>query len=396
MSAAGDLAAEARPSTGSGFSSTCDVLVVGGGPAGIGAALTMAGAGRSVTMLEANRVGGSWLLRRSLGDDLRRAKVALAALEISVLENTTCLGLYPEEGIAAAVGPGGPGEVRYDVVVMATGAYDRPLSFSGNDLPGIIGLRGFESFAGQGSFDSKLRIGVFGGSAEVERARAMADETDVSLSWIASPDEVPDLGVPAHSAVQLHRAQGRRAISSVVLSSGARLECDFLVLGFTQPTWELAAAAGAPISFAGRPPVVVAESRVDPPVVVVGEAAGDLGIRTACEDAEGRVRSWLRGEPAPTRVGETAQDPAPICDDAFVCFCEDVRVRDVQKAVAEGFTHTELLKRRTGISTGPCQGKLCMPAFLEVATSLGVSPELPTTRPPLRPVRLADLGSARV
>ena len=56
----------------------------------------------------------------------------------------------------------------------------------------------------------------------------------------------------------------------------------------------------------------------------------------------------------------------------------------------------ETLKRRTGALTGPCQGKYCMDRFLALC---GPTPEagpgfvLPTARPPIRPVRLADLAS---
>ncbi len=71
----------------------------------------------------------------------------------------------------------------------------------------------------------------------------------------------------------------------------------------------------------------------------------------------------------------------------MVCFCEDVRVHEVRAELAAGYTDPELVKRRTGALTGPCQGKSCLQAF----ACLAGTDTVPTARPPLRPVRLGDL-----
>src|SRR5262249_44104784 len=41
----------------------------------------------------------------------------------------------------------------------------------------------------------------------------------------------------------------------------------------------------------------------------------------------------------------------------FVCLCEDVTVKDIDQAVAEGFDNIETLKRYATVNMGPCQGK---------------------------------------
>ncbi len=60
---------------------------------------------------------------------------------------------------------------------------------------------------------------------------------------------------------------------------------------------------------------------------------------------------------------------------------------------AAGYTDPELIKRRTGALTGPCQGKYCLQAFACLAGTdrPTASRPLPTARPPLRPIRLGDL-----
>ncbi|MFN8233875.1 MAG: glycine cleavage T C-terminal barrel domain-containing protein [Actinomycetota bacterium] len=83
----------------------------------------------------------------------------------------------------------------------------------------------------------------------------------------------------------------------------------------------------------------------------------------------------------------------------FACTCMDVTVKELEKAVAEGFDSMELLKRYTTVSMGPCQGKACMLASQRLcARALGSSFERvgPTTsRPPWTPVELGTLAGAR-
>lgn len=79
---------------------------------------------------------------------------------------------------------------------------------------------------------------------------------------------------------------------------------------------------------------------------------------------------------------------------AFVCFCEDVRARELDDELRADASDPEILKRRTAVLTGPCQGKYCLPAFAAAVNGRHWPPpgwHLPTGRPPLRPVRIGDL-----
>jgi bacterioferritin-associated ferredoxin len=77
----------------------------------------------------------------------------------------------------------------------------------------------------------------------------------------------------------------------------------------------------------------------------------------------------------------------------MVCFCEDVRAWEIRAERAAGYEDPELLKRRTGALTGPCQGKYCLQSFACLANVMprGGVAAMPAARPPLRPVRLGDL-----
>ena len=83
-------------------------------------------------------------------------------------------------------------------------------------------------------------------------------------------------------------------------------------------------------------------------------------------------------------------------DKCFVCVCEDVTTKDVERAVAEGFDSIELSKRYTTVTMGPCQGKLCqLPSIRLYARTTGVAEEAvgtTTARPPWAPVELGLLA----
>lgn len=82
-------------------------------------------------------------------------------------------------------------------------------------------------------------------------------------------------------------------------------------------------------------------------------------------------------------------------DTVFVCLCEDVTLADVARGFEQGFREPETLKRYTGACTGPCQGKLCVQAFVDSVAALAgrVALRRPSIRPPLSPVPLGVLAT---
>lgn len=83
---------------------------------------------------------------------------------------------------------------------------------------------------------------------------------------------------------------------------------------------------------------------------------------------------------------------------SFVCRCEDVTVGEVDRTLAGGLTTVEEIKRYTGLGTGPCQGKECVPVLCRMLIARGVlTPERAqpfTARPPIEPVTFATLAAA--
>lgn len=361
-----------------------DVLVVGGGPSGMAAAARIADAGIFVTIVTRGTLGGSAPVDPSRGSALEHDLETLRGRGAELMSGTLCLGLYEQENVAAALGPNGPFTIRFERLVVATGAYDRLPLVPGNDLPGLIGLRAFERLAPHGAFARAKRVGFVGGAAELARARATGERSEITL-W----------SVPLDGRDALVRIGGRRRVRTVHPASGRPRGCDLLICGITQPTFELQLHAGRRAIVEGVPPLVRTLGPAHMPMLVVGEAAGWVDPQETVAAARRDAATWIAGgSSADTREPGIASfaSPRPPDPDAFVCLCEDVRVRDIVRSVADGFDDLELLKRRTGATTGPCQGKLCLGLLCEAAASVGVEASIPTMRPPLRPVRIASLG----
>jgi NAD(P)H-nitrite reductase large subunit len=77
----------------------------------------------------------------------------------------------------------------------------------------------------------------------------------------------------------------------------------------------------------------------------------------------------------------------------IACRCEDVTLHDLDDAITRGYKDLESLKRYTGFGTGWCQGKGCVALCAAHLVARGGSAALPITpRPPVHPLRLADLA----
>ena len=138
-----------------------DVLVIGAGPSGLAAALSAARSGARVILLdEQAELGGSLLASRTELVDgtpaiewVAQAAATLAeAEEVTVLTRTAAFGSYDDNyvlavedraGSSSAPQPDGFSRqrvwhIRAAQVILANGAYERPLVFAGNDVPGVM------------------------------------------------------------------------------------------------------------------------------------------------------------------------------------------------------------------------------------------------------------------
>lgn len=313
-----------------------DVLVVGGGPSGLAAAERAAAAGSRVALAEtvANRA-------------------APLAADAQVLDGATVVGWY--DGVVTAIDDETLWSIRAESIVAATGSYERVPSVRGADRPGVMGARLVHRLVTHDRVVPGARPLLVGDSdALAEVAAALIDAGAPPVR------QVPTTG--------LRRVLGRRRVTGAIVDIDGRPRresVDLVVFADRTPNLDLVLAAGAAVERrdGALMPVLDDNGRTTvPSLSVVGSAAGRPS-----------------GVAQPT--GRT-----------LVCFCEDVHADEIRAQLAAGYDDPELLKRRTGALTGPCQGKYCLQAFAGAAIGAGAERTgLPTARPPLRPVRLGDL-----
>jgi sarcosine oxidase subunit alpha len=383
-------ASEARSDTVAGRparSLETDVLVIGGGPAGLNAAIGAAQAGARVVLIEADRAG-------------RQAEVeaAASAAGVDLRPGTTAIGWY--EGIVAAITDEEHLEIAAGAIIAATGSYERVPLVPGADRPGVLGARRVLELVD--------RHGVLPGDHALLVGQGSDLEAAGDALWRAGIAELVG-PVPTTSLVTIRggttvtgadiRVEGRREHHAV----------DLVVFGDRSPNLDLVLAAGGTVRSVDGTliPVVDEHGRTTiPNLLVAGSAAGrsrasDRGVdlatatgRAAARIASGhRPRSTRRAEAVLTATEAPPPRAAAIARGAIVCFCEDVRAWEIHAEQQHGYRDPELIKRRTGALTGPCQGKQCLQAFA-CSTAVSGTDEnvtLPTARPPLRPIRLGDL-----
>jgi len=172
-------------------------------------------------------------------------------------------------------------------------------------------------------------------------------------------------------------ARGRRRVSGVVIADGNQrhtIRCDTLVLslGYSARDGLLRQATHCTVDAAGD--VVLPGGSVD---------SAMLSGRNAARQAPGVA------PPEPS-----ALPPAPT--DGIVCTCEDVSASELAEAWREGFRSTEILKRYTTATMGPCQGALCHGYLRSFVRNRSADTQwaAPTTaRPPARPLTLEDAAA---
>lgn len=398
-----------------------EVLVVGGGLAGLAAAAEAEARGAEVVLVEELELGG-WLnlfepevggavgagaLRiRELMEKIRTRKRIRVLMGVAV-------GAY-EDNLLAVAGSDTFYEVRYGQMIVASGGYERLPIFEDNDRPGIMLSTGALKLAREGLALDKPVVVVdqngFGAAvARQLKLKGIEVETLVRYPGVSGEIE-PGCDVIEGKVVRAEWSGGRlRALKMKAGEELKRIICGTAVFSSPiQPSVELAAQAGAEILYEplvrGFVPRVQRGVEAAPGVYVAGVSAGFIGVKEA--ELSGRVaaveacralglegdtlrESLRRGNPYLGADFRAWADGLKESD-VFICLCLDVTLADLRKAVEEGYGHPEKAKRYLGVMTGPCQGKLCMAVFLESLARLMGKPlkemRVPTLRPPVKPV----------
>jgi sarcosine oxidase subunit alpha len=381
-----------------------DVLVAGGGPAGMAAAVAAAETGARVMLVEEeHELGGH--LRYGGKEQLEHLRLLRASVDgsgVEVLADSVAAGRYDGNWVAVAQ-RSHPGvherlvRTRTRALVVAPGLVERPYVFAGNDLPGVMLSTAARRLVNLWAVKPGRRAVVL--TANPEGDAAVADLEAVGVDVVRVVD--------ARRGEDVVRARGSARVEAVELADGNSVECDLLVTatGWTAPTSLLNMAGDRPVYHPGAARFVPGDG-LPPEVLAAGGLAGDgtLEELVAHGRAVGRAaaaRAGFGDAGAPPRL---ALRPHPALfggrTPGFVDLSEDVTSKDIEASAREGYDSVELLKRFTTVTMGATQGKLetvNAVALLARATSRSVE-ETGTTiwRPPYAPVTLGALAGRRL
>jgi sarcosine oxidase subunit alpha len=407
-----------------------DVLVVGGGIAGLNAAVAAAELGADTVLVdEGPEPGGQHLLSGGLAELAARARAA----GVEIIDRGSALGAF--DGLVPVWQGDTMHQIRAAKHVYATGAIEQPLVFAGNDLPGVMLAGGARRLTSLYAVSPGRRAVIATTSDRGLEAAVALRDTGVQI--VAVADLRPELnqaalelrraGVPVFAGHTVIEARGKKHVEQAVIAPvGGGDEHEFdtdlvLVSGGTIPASSLLLQAGAQSVYDERRGHFALSEQLPDGVYAAGEVAGadsdeaaaisgELAGREAAhalgrgEERSDRriteIRAQLSDQPAADVVVAPAVSGADRGGRCFACLCEDVTSKDVHLSIEEGYDSIELSKRYTTVTMGPCQGRMCqLPAVRLMAQETGQSlgdVGVTTARPPWVSVPMGILGGRPV
>ncbi|QHQ34459.1 sarcosine oxidase subunit alpha family protein [Algicella marina] len=442
------------------FYAYVDVLIIGGGIAGIAAARTAAASGARVLLCEQGATFGG----RALVDDVEidgkpgADWVAQELETLTALENVTVrnrmmgAGVYDhgyalayeqlDDHLASSDGPRHRlWRIRARRIITATGAIERPLSFAGNDVPGVMLASAVRDYVRLYGVSPGDRTVVVTNNDDGYRTALALHTAGLMVPVILDarqsangvlPQTARAAGLKVETGRGIAAVKGRTGVEAVDICVQAgegsiidTIECDCVAMsGGWSPVVHLWSHCGGKLvwneeeaHFLPDPahPPIGDDGEVS--VLAAGAAAGAL--RDDClENAIAAAHSAARSSgyaavdvPKP-QLRVPAEDPmapvwvmpqgakATLRAKAFLDFQNDVKVADVELAAREGFESVEHAKRYTTLGMATDQGKLSNINGLAVLSGALNSPipQVGTTtfRPPYTPISMGSIaGEAR-
>ena len=414
----------------------CDVLVIGGGPAGLMAAKTAAKGGAQVLLADEDFVLGGRL--NSEGFEVAGIPASSWAADmvaelktlpnVRVLSRTTVTGAY-DGGTFGAVervsehladGAGAPRQIFWRIVakhiILAAGAIERPIAFPDNDRPGIMLAGAVRTYMHRYGVAPGKRVAVFTNNDDGWRTAQdlLAQSVTVTALIDTRSNVDPALDCPVFTGAEVISTGGRLGIERLAVrtASGSvqQVNADCLaVSGGWNPSLHLTGHMGAKPVWREDIAAFVPASGAIPNLVAVGAASGEFSTHGALSEGMLAAKAALKAlglkqvrprvpvaETAPTAV-TPFWHVKDIKRRAWLDFQNDVTVKDIKTAHAESFRSVEHMKRYTTLGMATDQGKLSNMGALAVMAELTgqTIPQTGTTifRPPYTPVTMGVLGS---
>lgn len=438
------------------FHAHVDVLIVGGGTAGLSSALAAGRSGARVLLVEQTAHWGGRAMVDTPEIDGTPAEdwVTAAIAELQTMENvsirTRCMGagVY-DHGYALAyerLGDHGDTDgprhrlwrIRAGHIITATGAIERPLSFAGNDIPGVLLASAVRDYAVNYGVSIGDRTVIVTNNDDAYRTAIALKKAGLSVPAIIDARPATDsplikeaqaLSIRIAFETGIAKVKGSKRVSGVALCAQAgegsvteEIACDCVAMsGGWSPVVHLWSHCGGKLNWdadqamfrpdAARPPV---NGQGVGFVTCAGIANGHLFTAEGVADgfAAGRQAAKAAGyaqNPGAAPVGSDAEEGAlspvwlmpqgakyELRSKAWLDFQNDVKVSDVQLAAQEGFESVEHAKRYTTLGMATDQGKLSNINGLAVL-SKALNSDIPnvgttTFRPPYTPISMSSIA----
>ena len=250
------------PATGEIPVKEVDVLIIGGGPAGLSAAIELGRLGIDTLIVDdKDRLGGKLVLQThkffgsvkdshagtrgfEIGNILQDKLLSLDSVEIWL--NTTAVAVFSDKIVGVQK------DDRYEMIrpgklLVATGAREKMLSFPGNTLPGVYGAGAFQTLVNRDLVRSSERVLIVGGGNVGLIAGYHAIQAEITVvaliealpqvgGYKVHADKLKRLGVPLYTGHTVVCANGTERVESVTI---ARLDEDWKVIPDSHRTFEV-------------------------------------------------------------------------------------------------------------------------------------------------------------
>ena len=412
----------------------CDVLVIGSGPAGLAAASAAAASGARVILCEEDFAFGGRLLAERMEISgmqahawVTRIVSQLGALpNVRLLSRTSVFGAY-DGGTWGAVErvndhrpstpAGQPRQRMWHIVagqaIVATGAVEQPIIFSGNDRPGVMLAGAVRAYLNRFAVTPGKRAAIFTNNDDAWRTAADLLACGIEVPVIVDTREAvsaevrslaPSVRVVLGGVVT--DTSGDRSLRSIVVRSGAgeeRVAVDTLaVSGGWNPLSALSGHLGAKPVWSDVAGIFV--PRDGRQMLPAGAARGVMTLRACLEEGMRRGEEAARAcghSPGASGLPSAVDEPSarrtfwsvPGKGKRFVDLQHDVTVDDIELAHREGYRSPEHLKRYTTLGMGTDQGRTVNVAALALLAEMegrSIGDLAPiASRPPAVPVAIA-------
>ena len=250
------------PQTGEIPVKEVDVLIIGGGPAGLSAAIELGRLGVNTLIVDdKDRLGGKLVLQthkffgsvkdshagtRGFESGRRLEEELLSLSSIEVWLNATAVAVF-SDNIVGVIQDNQYQKIRPKKLLVATGAREKMLSFPGNTLPGVYGAGAFQTLVNRDLVKSSEKVLIVGGGNVGLIAGYHAIQADIAVvaliealpqvgGYKVHADKLKRLGVPIYTGHTVVSANGTDRVESVTI---ARLDENWKALPDTHKTFEV-------------------------------------------------------------------------------------------------------------------------------------------------------------